>query len=1020
MTVPLLFALIGVVILVGFLANLLFRVTKIPSVLVLIAIGVVLGPVTGWIQHDALLTIAPFFGALALLVILFEGGLELEIGHVVRHAPRTAMFTAAVFGLSLVVVAGVAHFAVGLPVSLSLMLGAVLGATSPAICMPVVSGLSVRDDVKTVIKLESVIGEVLLIVSVVLLIQSHQAGTTGAASWLWGIGRSLFVALIVASVAGALWARLVGWIGREPLSYMLTLGVTCLLYFVVEELGGSPAIAVLLFGLLLANMQFIASRIGPRVSALFSIDVRGEQFILERFVVNITAELSFLLRTFFFVYLGLLLDFSALSWKLGASIAVMYVLLLASRRAGIALFRRSGASFSDGEWKAVMALQPRGLATSVVAFMPVEAGIEGASVFPLFAFATIVLSNLYMTGGVLFAERRLRADAQSVEDEPPAEAAAPAEDDLLEPAPTSGFGAAASPAVEPLFWPRRAAVYSPARDFEDEPAPTNFTDWVARVFGLRLADREKDYVDMIRASYLSEPLFWIQAALGAAICALGLILGQTTIVVGAALIVPVARPVIAAGLALASGDLYLLAKLLVKLVVFSVLTVIVSATLIGALPFAAASEIVTRTRPTILDFLVALFGGMSAAALVSRRHGQSIQYLPGAVVGITLLPALCVVGFALTDVVGVDVLQRATLQFSANLFAAVLGAALLLLAVGIPRAAQSASVRQWKEEELAAPFASAIFRKLGLERAIGRTGSARARVIVVSVFLLLLVTPLQLALNQVRSELRTRQAIATAQEAFNVPNRSVLLGSTVSIADEQVNVRLQVATSELFSAADIANFEQRVSDRTGRRARLDLVQTLSDVGNAGALRRLLADEQRGGAAETRRTVFESLRDAEGQVSLALRGLPLPDGVQIVSVRSAMGEGTEPSLTLVYLSGHPLSPDAEELLARLVAAQTRLNQDHVSTEWMPAMFELNFSRAGDLGADAVATLRDVRAAIAAHPSLQVSLSLPEGLLLNVSGAVAKRVQEELGISSLQKESGEPSGNRTTAIVRIRKP
>ena len=84
MTVPLLFALIGSVILVGFLANLLFRLTKIPSVLVLVAVGVVLGPVTGWIRDDSLLTIAPFFGAVALLVILFEGGLELDVAHVVR------------------------------------------------------------------------------------------------------------------------------------------------------------------------------------------------------------------------------------------------------------------------------------------------------------------------------------------------------------------------------------------------------------------------------------------------------------------------------------------------------------------------------------------------------------------------------------------------------------------------------------------------------------------------------------------------------------------------------------------------------------------------------------------------------------------------------------------------------------------------------------------------------------------------------------------------------------------------
>lgn len=138
-----LFALIGSVILVGFLANLLFRLPKIPSVLVLV--GVVLGPVTGWIQHDSLLTIPPFFGAVALLVILVEGGLELDVAHVVRHAPRTALFTTVVFALSIADVAAVGHLALSLPPLLALM-GAVV-ATSPAFCMPVVSGLSIRDDV---------------------------------------------------------------------------------------------------------------------------------------------------------------------------------------------------------------------------------------------------------------------------------------------------------------------------------------------------------------------------------------------------------------------------------------------------------------------------------------------------------------------------------------------------------------------------------------------------------------------------------------------------------------------------------------------------------------------------------------------------------------------------------------------------------------------------------------------------------------------------------------------------------
>lgn len=1014
MTVPVLFALVGLIILVGFLANLLFRITKIPSVLVLIAIGVVLGPVTGWIQNDSLLSIAPYFGAVALLVILFEGGLELEIDHVVRHAPRTAIFTTVVFVLSMAVVAAVAHLAVGLPLTVALMLGAVLGATSPAICMPVVSGLSIRNDVKTVIKLESAMGEVLLIVSVVLLIQSHEAGTADAGTWIWGFARSLGVALLVATIAGVLWSRLVGWMGREPLSYMLTLGVTCLLYFVVEELGGSPAIAVLLFGLLLANMQLIANRVGPLVRAAFGVDVREEQFVLGQFMVNITAELSFLVRTFFFVYLGLLLDLSALSWSLGGWIVVMFGLLLASRRAGIALFRKSGGAFTGPEWQAVMALQPRGLATAVVAFLPVQAGIAAAELFPLFAFAIIVLSNLYMTGGVLFAERRLRSLEPAPDAVPETESAPP----YTQTMPADDGPRAAEP-VSSLDHSRRPPFLSPARDFEDEPAPTGLVDWFARVFGLRLADREVEYAELIRASYLSEPLFWVQAVLGASICALGLILAQPMVVIGGALVVPVGRPVVAMGLALASGDLLLLAKLMAKLFTFSALAIAASAALIGALPFAAAtSEIIARTRPTILDFLVALCGGMAAAAIVSPRH-RALQYLPSAVVGITLLPALCVVGFALTDVVGAGALQKATLQFSTNLFAASLGAGLVLLAVGIPRAAQSPTVRQWKEEELATPLASAVFRRLGLERAIGRTGSVRARLIVVGVFLLVLITPLQLAFNDVRAELRTRQAVARAQDAFNIANRSAVLGSVVAIADNLVSVRLQVATNEPFSAADVARFEAQVIEEARRPARLDLVQTMADVGNAGVLGRLMAERQPLALPAPPRTALEVLQEADGHISPLVRALPWPQGVEALTIHSTMGGALGPELAIVYLAEQELHQDAQAVLAGVIAGQTHLDQRRIRLGWIPATRALRFSRTGRLDVEAAAALRATRDALAAHPNLGVLLELSEGTSSSMRDAVARRVQDDLGVASVTAVTM-PGMDRTSATIRLQKP
>lgn len=79
MEVALLFFIAGAIILVGFLGNVAFEKFKIPDVLVLLGIGVVLGPVFHLIDHRLLSSFAESFGMFALIVILFEGGMDVKI-----------------------------------------------------------------------------------------------------------------------------------------------------------------------------------------------------------------------------------------------------------------------------------------------------------------------------------------------------------------------------------------------------------------------------------------------------------------------------------------------------------------------------------------------------------------------------------------------------------------------------------------------------------------------------------------------------------------------------------------------------------------------------------------------------------------------------------------------------------------------------------------------------------------------------------------------------------------------------
>ena len=76
----------GVVILLGVAGEAFFKKTGIPDVVFLMILGVLIGPVLGIIGPDAVIQIVPYFAALALIIIMFDGGLNLDIKHVVKTA----------------------------------------------------------------------------------------------------------------------------------------------------------------------------------------------------------------------------------------------------------------------------------------------------------------------------------------------------------------------------------------------------------------------------------------------------------------------------------------------------------------------------------------------------------------------------------------------------------------------------------------------------------------------------------------------------------------------------------------------------------------------------------------------------------------------------------------------------------------------------------------------------------------------------------------------------------------------
>ncbi|MDE1832654.1 MAG: cation:proton antiporter [Thaumarchaeota archaeon] len=122
---------IAVIVFVGVAGEAFFRKTGIPEILFLIVVGFVLGPIFGVIDASAAFKIIPYFASLALIIIMFDGGLSLDIKTVIRTAHYSLLLAILSFTATIAIVSTLAVFVLGWEWINAILLGSILGGISP-------------------------------------------------------------------------------------------------------------------------------------------------------------------------------------------------------------------------------------------------------------------------------------------------------------------------------------------------------------------------------------------------------------------------------------------------------------------------------------------------------------------------------------------------------------------------------------------------------------------------------------------------------------------------------------------------------------------------------------------------------------------------------------------------------------------------------------------------------------------------------------------------------------------------
>ena len=426
------FALLGGLLVLAFVANRLSRWTRVPDVIVLLATGIVIGPVLHWIDASQFGEVTRGFGTLALILILFAAGLELDLRNALRQFSSGLILALTSYGLAFVGITYFCMYALHLPKMPAMLVASALACISGSIALPVLEQLEMRPEVKTTLIIEASFGDGLGALGVSVLLDLATSGgeltrgplvnifakvgmAPGSREAIAGgvVALVLFkfvLALAVAVVAGFAWTRLLPLISEKQFWQVLTFAAVLLLFAGTHFLGASELFAVMAFGATLANLP------DPR-NARTEFGFRILPPDPSKLIHSFHAELAFLVRSFFFVLLGALVKFGGLRRQALPALGIVSVLFLA-RGLAVQFSRIVWRGTRSLEREIAMLLIPRGLITAVLALavaqkMPAEL----AFLTPL-TFAVILITNVL----VLFVS--IRANKLSSEATIPATASA--------------------------------------------------------------------------------------------------------------------------------------------------------------------------------------------------------------------------------------------------------------------------------------------------------------------------------------------------------------------------------------------------------------------------------------------------------------------------------------------------------------------------------------------------------------------------------------------------------------------
>lgn len=392
----------GTVLLVGFAAYLVFQRYHVPDFLVLMLLGAALGQVPIAPFGPGLLAslgaFLPFFLQLTIAFILFEGGLSLKLRQSRRAIGPLLVHVVAAFALTMLLIWLLGTRLLGLGDVASLVLAAALAGPSASMALSFAPRMHLGESAEAGIVLEAVLTNVFAVMGVLFILE-----------WAGAPGQMGLLPYAAEAAAAAGFALLlgVGWRGvtrrlrGKDFVAIASLGVAVIVYGIAQGLlYQNGAVAVFVFGLALGYHR-------PATVQEDIDEFTGEFTRPAESLRSFQAEVTFALRTFFFIYLGLLL---ISEWGGLPSVVTGAVLVLAfvAGRAPSSLAVGRVLHLPRREQRAILASMGRGLTDVILVLLAIQSAVippGDASVLLALLPPAVLLSVLVCAGLLVWAAR---------------------------------------------------------------------------------------------------------------------------------------------------------------------------------------------------------------------------------------------------------------------------------------------------------------------------------------------------------------------------------------------------------------------------------------------------------------------------------------------------------------------------------------------------------------------------------------------------------------------------------------